>query len=432
MKKFLVVMVVLALVGLGSIAFAADVTVGGSLQIRSRDFNDMTFYTNQNFKNQVDTQERIIMNINAKAGDDVKGKISLWQDFYDWGSNLGASGASTPVDSNMGTGFGSSTAGVAANTFGFREAWISFNVPGIPVNLTAGHQLLQLGDGWFFRAMHFGADAWVVANVTGANTVAFVDVKASEGSVAVNHDDVDGYVLLDVLKLDDNNTIGGNLADIHLGTGNDLYNLGLNYAGKLGPLNLKAQADFQGGQNKNVLPGNPQPKYQGYEIAIKGNVMMDAVTINFLLGAGSGKKDTDTSPNVKTFVTLLDIDPHYTFLYEYKISTAAKAAHTGLANTEVISVGAMFAAAKSVQIGADIYFLMATEKVNNALTEAGAGSPSSDIGTEIDAHVNWKIYDNLSWNWDLGYFMPGGVYKDANGNGKDAAYGIQGILAFNF
>jgi len=41
MKKFLVVMVVLAFVGLGSIAFAADVSVGGSVQIRSRDFNNL-------------------------------------------------------------------------------------------------------------------------------------------------------------------------------------------------------------------------------------------------------------------------------------------------------------------------------------------------------------------------------------------------------
>ncbi len=39
MKKFLAVFAVLAMVGLSSIAFAAaEVTVGGSVQIRSRDF----------------------------------------------------------------------------------------------------------------------------------------------------------------------------------------------------------------------------------------------------------------------------------------------------------------------------------------------------------------------------------------------------------
>jgi len=42
MKKFLVVMVVLAFVGMGTMAFAAaDVSVGGSVQIRSRDFNNL-------------------------------------------------------------------------------------------------------------------------------------------------------------------------------------------------------------------------------------------------------------------------------------------------------------------------------------------------------------------------------------------------------
>ncbi len=60
---------------------------------------------------------------------------------------------------------------------------MSVNLPGLPVNVTAGHQLLQLGNGWFFRSKHFGSDAWVVANQTGNNTLAFVDVKISEGLI---------------------------------------------------------------------------------------------------------------------------------------------------------------------------------------------------------------------------------------------------------
>lgn len=416
MKKFLVVMVVLALVGLGSIAFAADVSVGGSVQIRSRDFNTMSFNKDDNSKNTVDTQERIILNVNAKAGDDVKGKISLWNDFDDWGSN--------GLDKNFGNGFGSTTptSGLASSTFGFREAWVNFNMPGIPVNVTAGHQLLQLGDGWFLRSMHYGSEAWVVANVTGNNTIAVADIKVSEGaSVAINSDDIDAYAILDVFKINDNNTVGVSLGNAHLTSGNDLYDLGLNYTGKLGPVNLKAQADVQTGKNKTAAN---EPKYSGNEIAIKGNVPMDALTINFLVGMGSGKKATDTDR--KDFQTFLDVDPHYTFLYEYKLATAEGATHTGLANTTVVSVGANFAATKSLLIGADLYYLTATQKITN-----GVGAESNDVGTELDARINWKLYDNLSWNWDLGYFKPGAAFKTAAGK-TDAATGIQGILAFSF
>ena len=86
----------------------------------------------------------------------------------------------------------------------------------------------------------------------------------------------------------------------------------------------------------------------------------------------------------------------------------------------------MFAASKSLNIGLDVYDLIATEKVTN-----GLGEESDEIGIEIDAKVNWKLYDNLTWNWDLGYFMPGKAYKTASGK-TDPAMGIQGILALKF
>jgi hypothetical protein len=438
MKKLLVVFVVLAMVCLSSMAFAADVTVGGSVQIRSRDFDNMSFDKNDKTKNAVDTQERIILNVNAKAGDDVKGKISLWNDFNDWGT----------LDQNQGNGFGSAGAttpagGPTFNSFGFREAWVSFNVPGVPVNVTAGHQLLQLGNGFFFRSMHYGTDAWVVANQTGNNTAALVDVKVSEGATIYQSDDVDAYVLLDVFKIDDNNTVGASIAQVADRYGlakisggapssESLYNLEVTYAGKLGAVNLKGQVDVQTGtsKNANLQPASGDAKFKGNQIAIQGNIPLAPVTINFLVARGSGNKQNNK--DVDKFVTFLDVDPHYTFLYEYKLATAAGAVHTGFANTTVASVGALWAATKSLNLGLDVFFLQATEKVRSAFEIAqGTNGTSSDVGTEIDAKVYWKLYDNLSWNWDLGYFKPGAALKTASGK-TDAATGIQGVLAFSF
>ncbi len=450
MKKFFVLLVVVAITCISGLAFAADVTVGGEIALRSRNFSNLLSDKNldSTSNDQVDTQTRVKLDVNVKAGDNVKGKVQLWHDFGTWGAS--AIGA--------GSGSGLETSGTGdAGGLGFREAWINFNLPGIPVNVTGGHQLLALGQQGFFRSMHFGSDAWVVANVTGANTLAFVDVKAWEGSTARGGDDIDAYVLLDVFKLNDKNTIGIDITDVvdrsatlstpvisalgrAIGSGTnvfkniDLQNIGLWYAGALGPLNLKAEVDFQMGK-ASAVTGGTDAKFKGNQIIVKGDIPMDAVGLNFTLARGTGLKKDAT--DIDQFVTILDIDPHYTFLYEYKVPTVALNAaskattndnlNTGYANTTAINIGGSLNASKSVNLALQLWYLKATEKVTNK-----AGDDTDDVGTEIDAKINWKLYDNLSWNWDLGYFMPGKAYKKANGDNGDAATGIQGILALSF
>jgi hypothetical protein len=412
------------------------VTVGGSVQIRSRNFTDMSFNKNSNSGNQIDTQERIMIDVNAKAGDNVKGKISLWNDWEDFGRQ----GA---LEKNMGKGFGSS--GTTQDQFGFREAWMSFDLPDIPINVTVGHQLLKLGGGWFFLSNHYGSDAWVISNKTGNNTLGFINVKIAEGSRATANSDADAYVLFDVLKLNENMAVGLDLTDVRLrpaaGSGadlNEIQNIGLNFNGKMGTLNLKAEADFQMGKDKTT-PG-VDSKYKGMQAIVQGNLAMDPLTINFLLGYGTG--DKENSNDNDGYVNYLDTDPHYTFMYEYLIGTACTGGGTvnpagnknkGMCNTTAIGAGVMFAASKSLKVGLDAYYLQATEKVMSAYEAGplGNGGTTSDLGTEIDVKILWKLYDNLTWNWDIGYFMPGDAYKTASG-ADDAATAIQGVLAFKF
>ncbi len=432
MKKYLAVFAVLVAVGLSSIALAADVTVGGLVSVRSRDFNDMKFNKNDHSADQVDTQERIIVDVNAKA-DGVKGKISIWNDYDTWGrleqvqGNLVSAASAT-----------SNATGAPANTFstfGIREAWINFNIPGVPVNVNVGHQFLQLGNGWFLRNKHFGSDAWVIANVTGNNTFAFANIKVAERNTARANDDVDAYAVLDVFKINDTNMVGIDVSNVKVRTsatpfpyaefpnvaGVNLINVGLNYNGKLGPVNLQAEVDLQSGK---IEGGATEPKLKGMQAVVNGNVALDPVTINFMVGQGSGLKAN--SSDVDQYINFLDIDPHYTFLYEYKLATATGVKNTGLANTRVLSVGAAFAASKSLTLGVDIYNLAAVEKIANGQNEL-----SDELGNEIDAKVYWKLYDNLAWNWDFGYFMPGKAYKTAAGT-TDAVLGAQGMLTFKF
>jgi len=463
MKKVLVALVVLTMVCLGSMAFAAaDVSVGGSVQIRSRDFDNLRFSNTDPSGSYADTQERVELDVNVKAGDDVKGKIALWNDFNDWGT----------IEQQQGNGFGNSlSSSPAADHFGFREAWVNFNVPGIPVNVTAGHQLLALNQGWFLRNKHFGDDAWVIANVTGPNTAAFVNIVAQKNNAAEADSAVDAYALLDVFKIDDSNMVMVDLSYVKAGlssvvpypplgsavaefpniAGSNLYNLGLGYTGKIGPLNLKVEADAQAGKLEN--PATSEPKFEGNQIVIQGNVALDPVTIEFTLARGSGTKQPSTlvgapgGPNVGQYINFLDVDPHYTFLYEYKTITAAGARNTGFANTTAASIGANANVSKSVNIGLDVWYLLATQKESTPLANAtnDTGSPSNYVGTEVDATINWKLYDNLTWNWNLGWFKPGSCMSaprvaDSTSTAVAGSVegmthyitGIQGILSLNF
>ncbi len=426
MKKFVVLLVVVALTFISAIAYAADVTVGGTVQIRSRNFDTMSFDEKVVTKDEKDTQERIQMDINAKAGD-VKGKIAIWNDFDTWGRFEAVQGIASGT--TVTTTAGDSTQTYNNNKIGIREAWVNFNVPGLPINVTAGHQLLKLANGFFVSSMHFGSDAWVIANQTGNNTFAVVNGKIAENTTSLS-DDQDLYTILDVFKLSDNATIGVDFSNVKDRSGADqvdLMNVGINFNGKIGPVALKAQFDQNMGDK--TTGGTVKQDFTGNEIVVQGKVPIAPVTLNFTFAMGSGQ---DTSSDVTLFQNFLDVDPHVAFMYEYKIPTAAGRKNTGFANTTAIGVGATMAASSSVTVGADLWLLSASEKVNVTQTGRAAGAVSDDVGTEIDLAVNWKVAENLTWNWNVGYFMPGDAYLDATGAGDDAATGITGILAFKF
>jgi hypothetical protein len=408
MKKFVVLLVVVALTLVTSAVFAAEVTVGGEVAVRSRNFDnmDMSDATPDTAAlGHRDTQQRLKIDVNAKAGD-VKGKIQLWNDFETWGGFEAQNGSA----------------------LGIREAWVNFNLPGLPVNVTAGHQLLTLGNGWFFRSMHFGSDAWVVATKMGDNTLAFVNVKFAEND-AQQSDDADAYSILGAFKLNDDMKIGFDVTNLVDRTDKagatpskvNLYNVGVNFNGKVGPVALKAELDMQAGDLEDLSAGGTDSSFKGNQLVVQGSVAVAPVTLNFTVARGSGD-DNAADNDIESFQNALDIDPHYTFLYEYKMAGPSGTKNFGFSNTTALGIGATFAATKSLTIGADFWHLMATEDVPNVV---GAGT-TDEIGQEIDVKVNWKVADNLNWNWVVGMFMPG------DGMGKDDATGIQGILSFAF
>lgn len=419
MKKILAVVAILAITMVSTMAFAAsEVTVSGSIDIRGRAFNNITDFdsdANAAADNR-DTDQRVRVNIDAKAGD-AKGKVTIEQDYVGetWGGLETANG----------------------QVLRLREAWLDTALFG-PVRLKGGHMLLQLGNGWFLRHMKFGDDAWVgYADMEGLH-VGLVNAKIAEGA---NDYDQDFYGAVATMKVGDS-TFGANLSRVIYNKGNNaagsdiLNNIGVHAAMKVGPINLNAEVDMQMGTDKS---GAIAQDYAGTQIVLQGTMALDPVAINFTVAQGSGNKE-DLSGllppgDIDQIQTTLDKDPHYTFLYEYKIATAAGATNTGFANTTALGAGVDMKFG-SVSVGASAWLLAATEDVivDNGLLPA---SLENDLGMEIDARVGWKINDNVSWNIVAGYFMPGDAYRlvDAVTNlpkDADEATGIHSVVSLKF
>jgi hypothetical protein len=411
--------------GEGKVSAAnSDLMLDGSVDTRSRMFDTLSFDKNDGSKDQVDTQTRVRLGVSMTLGD-VKGRIQFENDWDTWGRFETPQGQSTVATAvtNTATGAVSTT---KAGKIAVREAWVNFNLPGTPVGIKAGHQFLQLAHGWFFRSMKYGSDAWVVYTDIDALHLGLVNVKVSEGATAKT-DDIDAYALLGVLKLNDSMKAGLDLTMLNDrvdtlgfgGTQTELQNLGLNFTGMAGPVNLKAELDIQMG--KVTGAGGADPKFKGNQVVVQGALPVNPLAVSFTVARGSGPKTSST--DFDQFVNFLDADPHYTLLYEYKIAGACGSINQGFCNTTALNVGATYAVTKKLKIGADLWMLQATEKVADA---TGGSGTTSELGNELDVKVNWMIADNLSWNWTLGYLDPG------KGLGKDPATGVQGVLSAKF
>ena len=430
MKKFLVIIVVLALTVISTAAMA-EVTVSGSVDIRSRSLNNLTDRSDKTGDRDNYTQTRVRLNLDGKH-DNVKGRISFENDWETWGTERNTVnniaipvGAPTGVEARPGQSS-------ATNKFGIREGWLDFTIPGAgPAHVKVGHQFLQLGNGWFFRSNKYGSDAWVVG-LPGKNTIAFVDVKAAESTTTQN-DDIDAYVLLDNYKIDDTKTVGvfftratdrrGLLLG---GTEANLDNIGLWFSGKLGPMNLQAEFDVQMGKAKGAGATGGDSKFKGNQIVVQGNMPISTASVNFTLARGTGDEFGSTSDDTKSYVNLLDSDPHYTVVYEYLVRTACGFINTGFCNTTALNLGGGMDVAKWLNVSLDLWWLQATEKVSD-----NRGGTTDELGTEIDLTLKFKLYDQLTWNWQIARLMPGKAYQLATED-ADSMDAIQGILSYKF
>lgn len=468
MKKYLIAifggLFLLAL----TLSAYADVKLQGELRERGR------YQKNRSLSNDTKTDDhayydtRIRLGVNADVAKNIKGFIELEYDVENenWGtyteskltttdtltvttkSTTGTTlGTGSVTDSNYdvtagdtakATGlFGEGNRLQSRNFSGIRQAWILYTFDmGMPAGFKVGHQLLTLSHDQFFDHRRWGDSAIVFfMDPSKATHIGLLTIKFDEGGTALgtDGDDVDGNVALMTYKLNKTDTVGANLTWVRgskgasvrlLGTEVSLagakfnfYNVGLHGTHKIGSVGLKWEGDMQSGKLGDA-------KFKGYGVWADATMPLGGVTL--VLGGAMGSGPKTGSSNVDTFVTSLGAEPHYTFVYEYFVPSAAGAVSTGIANTTYGKVGASFAASKAVSIGIDAYYLRASK------TDSGV---SKALGTEIDGKITYKISDSLSYTIQGGYLAPGKFYEYSGSPTKgknDAAYAVDHALVLKF
>ncbi|MBF0518009.1 MAG: alginate export family protein [Nitrospirae bacterium] len=393
---------------------------------------------------------RVRISLDAKVSDSVEGFVELesgtgnTSDTWVWGN--------TGADSTYGggaTGTGSTGTYASGNSkvgsLYIRQAWIKYEQPMYGVKV--GHQLLMLGNGLFFDHTKYGDDAIVVwVSPTKNFTVAGLTAKFREGTGATSAlaaqtaaatpggtglaNDADAYVLLATYKGSNFNVSADvtavNDQSISVTTPiaggpsfNDnvhLWNFGLRGDGQISALTLRGDLELQTGTWIHNTPGQSDGRFRGWAALAGLDYKIGPVKLTGEFAYGSGQAGDDTGNDIKTFITSLGNDQHYTYVYEYRVKSATGGISTGLANTLYVKGGANVEITKQLSAEAYLYWLYAAKAV--ALNDAGgfiAGVPynpnySRNLGWELDAKVTYAFAKNLKYWVEGGYFWTGTAY----------------------
>ena len=296
-----------------------------------------------------------------------------------------------------------------------RQAYISTNL-GKVATLKAGHMLLALGNNLFFDHTKFGDDAILLSIPAGPGELTLITIKLAEGDTTQN-DDLDGYVAAYGMPIGSSSFSADltYLRDHAKGATYDgfyLANLGARFNGDFSGLKVKVDGEVQTGKAKDYLGGDDL-KYRGFAVMAGVEVPAGPVTVRANAAYGSGDK-TETTDKMEGYTNFLSDNQYYTYIYDYKVMTAAGSKHTGISNTWYLNAGATAKPTTDLSLSGDVYFLRAARRMSEA-----DDLDSKKIGVELDAKAEYQIDTNLVYFVEAGYLWAGDLYKNVVGANED-------------
>lgn len=344
---------------------------------------------------QADVSKNTTGFVQVETSTESKGVLGRTSDTYTWDS----------MNQKPGAGFT------------ILQAWIQHKgsgLLGVPASIKVGHMPVALGQKQFLDHTKFGDDA-IALSVEPAKglVIDLVAAKWAEGETAIAGDDTDAYHLIASYAIDKDNKVGidytwAKRTDTAIGNeGLSFQNLGLNAAGKIAGLSYAAEVDFQFGKTDKGT--SSEKKFRGWGVFANLGYKLDPVNIRAGFAMGSGDKNLDDN-KIKEFQTTMGRDIHYSFIYEYTLSTSAfnqvidpRTRNTSIANTTYYRLGLDYSPIKDLSMSLDGFIIRATK------TPAGV---SKSVGSEIDFKASYKIDRNLTYSVIAGVFKPGKFYED--------------------
>ncbi len=369
---------------------------------------------------------RVRLQLEAQVSEFVKGVVELQTGTNNtenlvWGNN-GNNGEATGLykEGNFATG-----------EFWIRQAWVGYDRYGY--GLKVGHQLVKLGGGQYLDHSKFGDDAILIyAQPTKYALFGFLYSRFTEND-QFRSDNTNFYVGLasykgsnysvsgDISYLDDQEPLNTAYENQHI------WNIGVQGDVKLNPVTFRGDFEAQQGEVDLITPradGDEDMDIDAYAglLGIDWQVGPSKITVEGAIGTGDDDANDD---DLETYITSLSTDPHYTYVYEYRLKTAAGVTNSGLSNTGYVKFGAETDLMPKILKGQlNLFWLRAVEEV--ALNNGS--DVSHELGWEIDGKLTYNFAKNLNYFIEGGFMFVGDAYEYPVAGKDDAYYVANGIM----
>ncbi len=394
----------------------AMVEIGGSMRFRG--WYEDTDFDSDNDEESARYDGRVRLKVEATVSPNTMGVVEIetggtTNDVYTWDAdNSGATGIYTEGNEKIGD-------------LTIRQAYVAHqgNALGTLAGFKVGHMPVKLGNGLFFNHAKLGDDGIVLwISPSQGTELSFTTLKLREGVNGEDDDDADSYTLMAETSLNGVKLSGDvtYLLDQDPAEDGTLWNIGLRGEAGLAGLTLRGDLEIQTGEIENAETID----LEGWAVLVGADAKVGPakVTAEFAYGDGD---DPDTA-DYEGFITSLSSGQKYTWVYDYRVRTAAGATNTGLNNTWYVKVGASTEAAPGVKIGADLYYLKAVEDVS-----LNGADPDDDLGVELDGKLEYQIDTNLLYFVSGGILFAGDAYDFAD-NDADNVYSIAHGVVYKF
>ena len=464
MKKFVMLTMAVALIAFfampkGASAAAPQMIFKGDYQVvgiasdnvsdRNKDSNDHAAYVEQRFRLT-----------HIAAMENVKGVFGIEVGWDEWGKSYTDNGVGTTYNQGGDNGV---IADTPSTNIEVRMAYIEFNVPGMPLTVTAGkfftwdHSMAifagaiaappalrfdyKIADGanlalWWAKM----AEGTVSTNTLRGNGDADSDIYCLEFSQKTKAYDLGVYGIYNRdHRENDVSAASTGTTTTALTSKDDIYWAGVWAGFMAGPAKLGVDAIYSFGKKDRSYTGQADQDYSGYYLKVDGSVNLGGPTLNFLSVYASG--DNDSSDNkIKNFA-YADSNARYPSLGALLPGQGPNLLYwgNGIATEEYAqvllppsgysayeggySLGRWFTMVGAtvpvdkLKLVAKYWYLQTAEKFPTA-----SNYRNKNIGHEVDLEAHYQMTPNLTLSVEGDYLFAGDYFKTSSSMEPDNAW----------